>query len=92
MQDGSFFLGSGHIDGKYEYYFYALNSDGSRQIESVDASECRIMEDDTTPRIETVRYVADGKYTNLFYFDKSDSACIIHVPAGSINPVVDLNL
>jgi len=44
--DGSFYLGSGTIEGRPSYSYYVLNSDGGYKLKSVSADICTVYRDE----------------------------------------------
>lgn len=91
---GSFFLGSGTVDDEPVYRFYVKNDDGSFYQDWVYASDVTIVEDGGTPRIDTYDDVtASWVSPKWFHWLRvQDHEYVIHVPKGSIAPMIDLNL
>lgn len=82
---GSFFLGSGQIEGKMKYVFYYENG-GYYKLEQVDYNEVKIKYSDENPKAEqfNLDYVK-GALINYFAIDiNSYQEYIIYVPKGTI--------
>ena len=82
---GSFFLGSGRVDGTFKYVFYYKYEDGF-QMKLVDYNDAIVKYSDENPRVE--RYFnkpKENELINLFALDRPDySKYYIYVPKGSI--------
>ena len=85
---GSFFLGTGFIEGEQHYFFYKQNEDGSVSPDKVEAdSSVKIFEEERTDA-ELVWY--DANFTSplawIFGFPalNGKTATEIHVPNGSV--------
>ena len=82
--EGSFFLGSGQIDGKMKYVFYYENN-GYYKLEQVDCSKVRIKYSDEKPKAERFnRKDVKDAFINHFAIDCSYQEYIIYVPKGTI--------
>lgn len=82
--EGSFFLGSGSVNGKQEYY-YMSESEKGINIRSIDASKSYVIEDNNvTPSIEFRESRFKSKLISKLFFDGIYQEYIIHVPESSI--------
>lgn len=87
---GSFFLGTGSIDGNPSYIFYYKTGGGYR-TDKVQADNVLIIEDNTTPRIVKITeslpsWLVFGPLKDW------DHSYEIHVPSGSVKPMINMNL
>ena len=84
---GSFFLGSGHIDGKMKYVFY-YEKDGFYELEQVDYNEVKIKYSDEKPKAERFnrKNVKDAFINNFAIDCNCEQKYIIYVPKGTIKP------
>ena len=82
---GSFFLGTGQVDGVFKYAFYYKYEDGF-QMKLVNYNDAIVKYSDEKPRVE--RYFnkpKENELINLFTLDHPDySKYYIYVPKGSI--------
>jgi hypothetical protein len=90
--EGSFFLGSGNVDGKLVYTYAVQNGKGFA-LKQIDAEgvEIRYIKDNSKPRIEEV----SERYKNAFVdvlFNTWGTETYIYVPKGTIkqNYIIDL--
>lgn len=70
---GAFFLGSGFASGTEYYYMYKIESPSLYSLEKLEASRCKIAEDDGTPCVWKVKNVGWEKHHY-----------VIHVPVGTV--------
>ena len=91
---GSFFLGSGSIDGKWKYAFYTIGKDKSIKLQTVDVGEAMVFEDgEENPRVE--RYGKEFDEENWKYFAIGCDCANhyeFHVPKGSLTNQFKLDL
>lgn len=89
---GSFFLGSGYIDSEHYIYFIAENSEsGPFSLESVEASNSLIYEDDSaTPHVITVTGMIDHWWLAPFSLPSYESYKFV-VPSGSVSNGFDVS-
>lgn len=89
---GSFFLGSGYVDGDMKYCAMIKNEDGSYEMKTYDTDECLIIETNDTPKIEKRGYCFKTEWLNWFFFNMKLNEYVFYIPEGSIcnNYVVDL--
>jgi hypothetical protein len=82
---GSFFLGSGQIEGKMKYVFY-YETGGYYKLEQVDYNKVKIKYSDEKPKAERVnRKNVKGAFINNFAIDCNClDEYIISVPKGTI--------
>jgi hypothetical protein len=89
--NGSFFLGSGNIDGKLKYYFYIKTKSGGFKAQNIEADNVEIFENNKTPCI--IKY--ESKFKNIIWnwiaFTIKEKA-EINIPKGSILRNYKLNL
>ena len=88
--EGSFFLGSGHIDNELKY-FYVKETDVGYTVCNVDADDSYIRYTTDRCHIERQTYEFTNGFVKLIAFPISDRY-IFHIPDGSIinNYAVDL--
>lgn len=48
---GSFFLGSGSVDGEPAFMYYEVDENGAARLKDVDADRASVVETDGTPRV-----------------------------------------
>ena len=93
---GGVFMWSGYIEGELYYYAYRENADNTYSMITVNPDITRIMEDNTTPRIETFETCPDEKSQNKAKWLIMNMSCneekVIHVPAGTIIQEMKLDL
>jgi hypothetical protein len=89
--EGSFFLGSGHIDDELKY-FYVKETDIGYTVCNVDADQSYIRYTDDRCHIEKQTCAFTNEFVNWIAFPFNDTRYIFHIPDGSImnNYVVDL--
>ena len=82
---GSFFLGSGQIDGKMKYVFYYKN-DGYYKLEQADYEEVKVKYSDEKPKAERFnrKNVKDAFINNFAIDCNCYQEYIIYVPKGTI--------
>ena len=82
---GSFFLGSGQIDGKMKYVFYYEN-DGYYKLEQADYEEVKVKYSDEKPKAERFnrKNVKDAFINNFAIDCNCYQEYIIYVPKGTI--------
>lgn len=88
--DGSFFLGSGHIDDELKY-FYVEKTDLGYTVKNVDADRAYIQYTSDRYHIEKYSYTFDNWFVRLIAIPVSERY-VIYIPEGSIvnNYSVDL--
>lgn len=88
--EGSFFLGSGHVDGELKY-FYVEKTDIGYTVKHVDADQTYIKYTSDRCHIERYTYTYNNWLVNLIAVPLTDRY-IIYIPEGSIvnNYTVDL--
>jgi len=95
---GSFFLGSGYVDGVLTYNYYVKNNDGSFYADSVPAYMVSVVESDETPHMQ--RYTknwSDKIFPTNFLgtgwdLTDYDHWYVIYVPKGSIKQNINMDL
>ena len=82
---GSFFLGSGQIEGKMKYVFY-YERDGFYKMEQADYEEVKVKYSDEKPKAERFnrKNVKDAFINNFAIDCNSYQEYIIYVPKGTI--------
>lgn len=82
---GSFFLGSGQIEGKMKYVFYYEN-EGYYKLEQADYSEVKVKYSDEKPKAERFnrKNVKDAFINNFAIDCNCYQEYIIYVPKGTI--------
>ena len=82
---GSFFLGSGQIEGKMKYVFYYKN-EGYYKLEQADYSEVKVKYSDEKPKAERFnrKNVKDAFINNFAIDCNCYQEYIIYVPKGTI--------
>ena len=88
--EGSFFLGSGNVDGEFNY-FYVEKTELGYTVKDIDADQAYIQYTSDRCHIERQTYTFDNWFVNLIAVPLSDRY-IIYIPEGSIlnNYSVDL--
>lgn len=83
---GSFFLGSGQIEGKMKYVFY-YERDGFYKLEQADYEEVKVKYSDEKPKAERFnrKNVKDAFINNFAIDCNCYQEYIIYVPKGTIN-------
>lgn len=81
--NGSFFLGSGHIEGRMQYAYYVKNGDFYR-LWSVDASDAFVRYTNGKPTRTIVKEEYTDAFINYFALDETSTYYIFDVPKGSI--------
>ena len=83
--NGSFFLGTGQINGKMKYVFY-YEKNGYYKLKQADYNEVRIKYSDEKPKAVrfTRKKVKDGFINNFTLDSNSYQEYIIYVPKGTI--------
>jgi hypothetical protein len=85
--NGSFFLGSGTVDGERVFNYTYKTDDGGTKIGSVEADKGIVYEDATA---ETAHILQEYGYRNAWFFGDETSFYFtydrwnIHIPAGSV--------
>ena len=82
---GSFFLGSGQIEGRMKYVFYYEN-EGYYKLKQADYSEVNVKYSDEKPKAERFnrKNVKDAFINNFAIDCNYDQEYIIYVPKGTI--------
>ena len=82
---GSFFLGSGQVEGKMKYMFY-YEENGFYRLMQVDYKLVRIKYSDNKPTVSVTENIPTKSWINYFAidFDLFDKTYIIEVPKGTI--------
>lgn len=88
---GSFFLGSGSVDGELHYYYATDTSQGYR-IKHVDADDCYLLFDNDKPRVEYYKVKRFEKKWHYIYAVPSGHYYNIYVPNGSVDTGFRINL
>lgn len=86
--NGSFFLGSGNINGTMQYAFYIKRGD-SYKMWTIEYYNAEIMYADTPPKIDIVSTHTSTSIWNkfaigFFWPDKEEWTCVFNIPKGSI--------
>lgn len=82
--EGSFFLGSGTIDGKQKYY-YMIEEEKGINIKSVNAEKSYVKEDNNkNPKIEYMSSEFTNNVARKLFINGLSSEYIIHIPENSI--------
>jgi hypothetical protein len=87
---GGFVLGTGGINDELKYYFY-VDKEGGKQIESVDADSCVLIEEKGKPRIKYFEYEDHEDYTIENEMDENIEA-FLYVPKNTIKRKFDGSL
>lgn len=91
---GSFFLGSGYINGEMKYVFY-YETDGGYKIKQLSYDNALIKYTNETPKVETYREVQTDAFINKFSVYMGGCGCnnknIIYVPKGTIKQNYNLD-
>ncbi len=91
---GSFFLGSGYINGEMKYVFY-YETDGGYRMKQLKYYNVLIKYTSETPKVETYRKVQTDAFINKFSVYMGDCGCnnknIIYVPKGTIKQNYNLD-
>jgi hypothetical protein len=93
--NGSFFLGSGQVDGEMKYMYYYKSDSNTYKFGDIDADICSISYDSINPRIVFTYKIKDENaiinifsINNKYYLDKA----IIYIPEGSLVSNYNLDL
>jgi len=76
---GSFFIGSGQLEGKMKYVFY-YKTDGAFKMKQLDYDKVSIKYSDNTPKVE--KYINRSK--SKFAITFKNERYIVFVPQGTI--------
>ena len=89
--EGSFFLGSGHIDDELKY-FYVEETDLGYTIKHVDADDTYIQYTDGRCHLEKHTYTYDGWFAQAVTMPLFGDRYVFYIPEGSVinNYSVDL--
>lgn len=88
---GSFFLGSGYLQGRMQYTYYVKENDGFK-LEQIDAASATIKYTEDEPRIVTTWFRSKNFWEWGFdLFPPSPKTRVIYVPEGSIKNVYTLD-
>ena len=89
---GSFFLGSGQIDGKMKYVFY-IEENGLYKMHQIDYNLVQIRYTDSIPKIHITEITKTDAFINHFAIDRNigDQTYIIEVPKGTIKTNYNLD-
>lgn len=92
---GSFFLGTGTVDGEIEYRFMSEEEDGGLRMNTVSADDAVIYDTTDAPRVETYTYEFKSRLVRLLFGPGpllQDAEYRIYVPEGTVKYeyVVDL--
>lgn len=86
---GSFFLGSGSIDSKPVFWYYA-DSGGYSTLEHRDAEDVRIVEtDDHKPHVVEQKFHSNNDWFHTIY--DGESRYVFYIPEGSITNNFELD-
>jgi hypothetical protein len=90
---GSFFLGSGQIEGRMTYAYYTQNQDSTFKLWQTEADVAIIKYSEGDPKIHITYVHPSERFINLFAIDLDDSnwSCVFEVPKGSIKTNYDLD-
>lgn len=89
---GSFFLGSGTIDGDPVYKYVVKNEQtGEVQIKTIDESSVRLFETDEAPRVVTTYTQANSPWIILGSFTYN-TEYEIYIPKGSVISEFEVDL
>ena len=91
---GSFFLGSGNVDGTMKYCYLATNEDGVT-MNTIDANSVIIIESDDEPHIATYRSIVKDSFLKrqvLFGEIEPILKTKIYIPKNSIKYNFDVDL
>lgn len=91
---GSFFLGSGVIEGQMRYVYYQKNNDSTYQMQQVDYYKARIKYTEGSPCIIITDIRTDESFYNKWAFDFDDyikQTYVFEVPKGSIKNAYELD-
>lgn len=90
---GSFFLGSGVVDGVHKYFYYKENGHGGFLIGSIDSSGVPIYEDvDSDPYISVLHHEFVDKKFNAIAIPNLNEFYAFHIPKNSITRDFKLDL
>jgi len=83
--EGSFFLGSGTINGEHKYFYYKENGQGGFLAESVNSKGVPIYEDsDTEPYISILANEFINRKFDVLFIPNTDICYAFHIPKNSI--------
>jgi len=89
---GSFFLGSGSIEGKHYYYYYEEMSNGGYKSRKIEASNATVFEDQDSLAYVSKVIVDLPEDNSLKNWCFTQSTTHIHVPKGSITHKFNMDL
>lgn len=101
--EGTFFLGSGSIEGHPYYFFYSETPDGGKKLSKLNAEKATLYEEDRkdafVAKVDLYGWDSRGLLWNFFvpksfWLDNKhwNSGYAIHVPKGSIKEEIRLDL
>ena len=87
---GSFFLGTGYVEGEGSFFWYEKNSNGGYKLESVRSKYATVFESDY-PHVVELRAESTNLWISLWAEPMNDYKVNLYVPEGSIvsNYVLD---
>ena len=83
---GSFFLGSGNIDGKMKYVYY-YEAEGGYKMGQTNYEQALIKYTEDTPRMETIKEIKTNDFSNNFTISlhcSCEDDVVIYIPKGTI--------
>jgi hypothetical protein len=93
--EGSFYLGSGNIEGKMKYVFYYENN-GAYSIKQIDCDNAKIKYSEGNTKVElfTKERVKTAiiNYFSMPFIEDKEKEYIIYVPNGTIKQDYELDL
>lgn len=88
--NGSFYLGSGQIEGRMKFVFY-YEIDGEFRMKQLDYMDVSIRYSDTQPQVIKSEFCPTKAWINYFAIDMDDDTYTIEIPKGSIRNNYDLD-
>ena len=88
--NGSFFLGTGSIDGTMKYTFY-YKTEGGFKMKQLNYDNVIVKYSDEAPKVEEYKSRQTNASINKYSFDLKDKEYIVYVPEGTVknNYVLD---
>jgi len=90
VSEGTFFLGSGSVDG-VTYYYYMVDTQYGKTMNKIKAANTYIQEGDFEPKIVKYKEDYDSKFWNWVY-PNHESRTIIQVPENTVTKDFEIDM
>lgn len=84
VTSGSFFLGTGTVDGDPKFIYYQMNGNGGYTLESLSPRYATVFQEDGEPRVVEYNGTSDNPWISLMPKWGTDYKAEFYVPEGSI--------